>query len=409
MCPVDLRGHHQMEKDQLEKLLQGFVRGALTADESALFSELIRGKEHDELFKSLISKSFEDPDLRFSVENETGERIWESILRQQEPTPRSRYRSLSVRIFSGAVAAAFLVGIFSLVYVFFVKSDGVDSPAASRMNVVRPVPEKLMTEKVTLMLADGSTIILDELKDGEVDNPGGIPVIKTDGSVRFGQSSGKALSDACNTVATPRGSRYIVLLADGSKVWLNAASSIRFPVSFGADERRVEIRGQAYFEVAHDRRRPFRVKVGSAEVEVLGTHFDVMAYEEEQEIHTTLLEGSVRFRSNADAAVLKPGQQSAISPKGGPIRIADGVDVTSAVAWKEGLLEFIAADIGMVCRSLSRSFDAAVTYDESIDELFYAKFPVNTKLSVVLQALEMTGKVRFERKGEAIHAIPVKK
>jgi ferric-dicitrate binding protein FerR (iron transport regulator) len=397
-----------MEKKQLEKLLQGFVRGELTADELALFSELIRGKAHDELFKSLISRSFEDPDLRFSAETETGERIWERILRHQESTPPRWQRRSSVRILSGAVAASILLGFFSIAYVFFVKRDAV-SNAADRGNMVLQVPKQTMAEKVTLMLADGSMIIVDELEDGAVDNPGGIPVIKADGSIRFGQSSGKALSNAYNTVTTPRGSRYQVLLADGSKVWLNAASSIRFPVTFDADERRVEIRGQAYFEVAHDHRRPFRVKVGNAEVEVLGTHFDVMAYEDEDVIHTTLLEGAVRFRGNAGAAVLKPGQQSVISARGGPVRVKDDVDVASLVAWKEGLLEFIAADIGMVCRSLSRSFDATVTYDEHIDEIFFAKFPVNTKLSVVLQALEMTGKVRFERKGEAIHAIPVKK
>jgi ferric-dicitrate binding protein FerR (iron transport regulator) len=267
----------------------------------------------------------------------------------------------------------------------------------------RRVPRPEATERVTLTRADGSKVVLDAMGDGVVEVDASAEAVKGGDGIRYANVQSPASATVYNTISTPRGGRFRITLSDGSRVWLNSASSLRFPVAFPSGAREVEVKGQAYFEVARDKSRPFRVRAGDAEVEVLGTHFDIMAYPGESELLTTLVEGSVRFRSPGGDARLRPGQQSSVRGLQAP-RVRDDVDIERVMAWRDGIIEFRGDDIGSVCRTLSRAFDVNLAYDEAIRERFHARFPRETGLETVLKVLEMTGKVRFETGDGAIWA-----
>jgi transmembrane sensor len=260
------------------------------------------------------------------------------------------------------------------------------------------------SDKAILKLADGSTIVLDDARNGAVAQQGNTKVIKLNGKLDYNASASEN-EVLYNTISTPRGGKYQIELVDGTQVWLNAASSLRFPTAFNGKERKVEITGEAYFEVARNKDMPFIVSANGAEVQVLGTHFNVMAYNEEASLKTTLIEGSVRFVSNDVASILKPGQQSQFL-KNGQVKVVSNVDLEEVLAWKNGVFHFEAADIEIVMRQLSRWYDVEVIYNKQVDEQFYAQIPRNTKLSDVLKALEMTGKVHFKIEGRKIVVMP---
>jgi transmembrane sensor len=271
---------------------------------------------------------------------------------------------------------------------------------------VLSVPLTQASDQVMLTLGDGSRVALDRAAEGTIASEGGAAIIKRKDRIDYGKTGVLAVSQVFNTIETPRAGRYQVILSDGTRVWLNAASVIRFPVRFTGSTREVELTGQAYFEVSHQSEHPFIVRTGDAQVEVYGTHFDVMGYSDDSEIRTTLLEGSVGFRKNGSLTMLRPGQQSLAIRNGGVVQLRKDLDVGQVIGWREGRLHFEGEDIGQVCRALSRAFDVQLAYDDRIRDLFYASFPEAERIDIVLKALEMTGKVRFEKNGNAWRAVP---
>ncbi|MEO6000379.1 MAG: FecR family protein [Chitinophagaceae bacterium] len=256
--------------------------------------------------------------------------------------------------------------------------------------------------KAVLTLADGSTIVLDEARNGTLAQQGKTQVLKFDGKLAYNNAKTGVEEILYNTIATPRGGQFQVVLPDGSHVWLNAASSLRFPTSFTGKERRVEITGEAYFEVTKNANLPFVVQLNTAEIKVLGTHFNIMAYNEENLLKTTLLEGSVQCTSGDNLAILKPGQQSQLM-NSGHVKILNNVDLEEVVAWKNGMFHFEKMDIETLMRQISRWYDVEVVYQnhKSVDK-FIADIPRNTNLSDALKALELTGKVRFDVEGKKV-------
>jgi ferric-dicitrate binding protein FerR (iron transport regulator) len=199
-------------------------------------------------------------------------------------------------------------------------------------------------------------------------------------------------------------------LADGTKVWLNAASSVRFPVAFTGKERKVEITGEAYFEVAKDKTKPFRVKANSSEIEVLGTHFNVNAYDDEASIKTTLLEGKVKISvpvsgRKSSYKSLFPGEQAEIS-KDGKIKVKGHADTEEAVAWMNGHFQFKSADIKTVLRQIARWYDVEIEYRGNIDLHFTGQLTRNENVSKVLNELMLTGEVHFKIDGRKIIVSP---
>ena len=260
-------------------------------------------------------------------------------------------------------------------------------------------------DKATLTLADGSTVVLDEAKNGTLAQQGSSKIIKIGGKLLYDPTNKNSKDLVFNTISTPNGGQYQLELPDGSLVWLNATSSIHFPTSFAGKERRVEITGEAYFEVARKRDMPFVVSVNGAEVQVLGTHFNVNAYSDEDNVKTTLLEGSVKFVHGVNADMLAPGQQSQLAGDG-QVKVVSNVDVDEVVAWKNGMFDFENAGIEKVMRQLSRWYDVEIEYKGKTDDLFIAEMHRQIKLSDALKALELTGKVRFEIQGKKIIVMP---
>jgi transmembrane sensor len=302
------------------------------------------------------------------------------------------------------LAAACFTGIIGLsTYLLFysntAKTAG-DNPVVKCVDDVKPGGKKAV-----LTLADGTTVLLDDSNNGTIAQQGNTVIVKAGGKLNY-KSSGKNKDEVLyNTISTPVGGKYEVELPDGTLVWLNASSSLRFPTAFTGKERQVEITGEAYFEVARNVRMPFDVSANGAHIQVLGTHFNVMAYSDEDVLETTLLEGSVKFINRGNSALLKPGQQSKLSANG-QVKVLTNVDVEKVIAWKNDHFDFEGTDFGMVARQLSRWYGVKVVYDRKIDDLFYAEIPRNMMLSDVLRALELTGKMRFKIEAGKVFVLP---
>jgi transmembrane sensor len=263
------------------------------------------------------------------------------------------------------------------------------------------------SNKAILTLSNGQQIVLDSAAKGALAQQGSAQVIKTDsGQIAYNVGLEKPTAMLYNTLTTPRGGQYQLTLPDGSKVWLNAASSIRYPVAFAGVERKVEVTGEAYFEVTKDAARPFKVRIaGDNEVDVLGTSFDVNSYIDEPEIKTTLLTGSVK----TGAVVLKPGQQAAWT-KGQNVKVRSEVDVEEVVAWKNGKFIFSGDDIQSVMRQLERWYDVDVDYKGDFKDVELVGVISRFKnISEILGMLEQTRTVAFQVDGRKVTVLPYKK
>lgn len=256
--------------------------------------------------------------------------------------------------------------------------------------------------KAILQLADGSTIILDSAQNGTLSRQGNAKVLKLDNGQLAYNTSGVAKEVLYNTITTPRGGQYQLTLADGSKVWLNATSSIRFPASFTGNERKVELSGEAYFEVAKNPAMPFTVAVNGMNVEVLGTHFNINSYTDEDIAKTTLLEGAVKVTKGNVMALLSPGQQAQLTANG-QIGVNKNIDVEETVAWKNGFFNFNSVDIENIMRQISRWYDVDVFYQGSVSKETFSGVGVsrNSKLSQVIKVMEQAG-IKFKIQGRKI-------
>jgi transmembrane sensor len=248
--------------------------------------------------------------------------------------------------------------------------------------------------KAILTLANGTSIILDNAHNGVIAKQGNSLVNKTqNGQLVYNADQTVAAVDVneMNTVATPRGGQYQVVLPDGTKVWLNAASSVKYPTVFNGKTRSVEMTGEVYFEVAKNPLKPFIVKTNRAEVEVLGTHFNVMAYNDEAVMKTTLLEGSVKVRSGNASKVIKPGEQAIVNDNN-ELTVTGNIDVDEEIAWKNGLFLFNDADIRSIMRQAARWYDVDVIYQGKTPVKQYTgRISRNVKASELLNMLKYTG------------------
>lgn len=394
-----------MEIQDIQELIAKYLSGEATAEE----------KEHVEKWYDSIrgdETNLEAHQLDH-LKNETYTYLFDAtslndttpiILKEES----GRTRPLLIYLqWTAAVAAAVLIVTGVMLWTkapeFKVSNIVTVGPARKVRNDIAPGGNKAI-----LMLADGSRIVLDAAKNGELTQQGNIIVKKEkDGLLTYrvqpGSTEEQQKETALNSIATPRGGQYQVVLPDGSKVWLNAASTLKFPTVFTSNERSVGLIGEAYFEIAKDPSKPFRVTSAGQTVEVLGTHFDVNAYDDEPVIKTTLLEGSIKLNSGSKTAVLKPGQQATLSPSGlTPIRVKSDIDVSSVMAWKNQLFEFNHDNIQTIMRQISRWYDVDITYEGNIPEdRFEGKISRNVDVSQILKILELSG-VNFRIEGKKI-------
>jgi len=247
--------------------------------------------------------------------------------------------------------------------------------------------------RAILTLANGKQIVLDTAGKGEIADEAGITVTKTkEGQLVYtvADNSNEDGLISNNTISTPKGGNYQVILPDGSNVTLNAASSLTFPTSFKGTERSVILDGEAYFEVTKNALMPFRVKAGQQVVEVLGTHFDISAYQDEPIMKTTLLEGSVKVKYSNASETIKPGQQTVIQLTGDKTIQVRNANLEKEIAWKNGIFSFENDDLKSIMRQISRWYDASVIYEGDFpDDKFIGGISRNSKLSEVSKILEL--------------------
>jgi transmembrane sensor len=308
-------------------------------------------------------------------------------------------------------AAAVLILIAGTIYLLVNKTNNQQPIAGNQQQPIKDVAPG--GNKAVLTLADGSTIILDNAANGTVSQQGNTKILKLgDGQLAYNSLNEKPKEVLYNTITTPRGGQYQMILSDGSGVWLNAASSIRFPVAFTGNVRKVEITGEAYFEVAKNPAMPFIVSVaGKSEVEVLGTHFNINSYVDEATINTSLLEGSVKITelTTFKSRVITPGQQAQLNSNG-QININTNTDLEEVMAWKNGKFDFgEATDVKTIMRQLARWYNVDVEYRGVIKEHIGGKISRNVNVSKVFEMLGLTGIVRFEIDGKKVIVMPGKR
>lgn len=261
--------------------------------------------------------------------------------------------------------------------------------------------------KATITLANGQKVYLDSAGSGALAVQGSIKLVMLPGGeIAYRQNREKGSGQIqYNTLSNPRGSRVInMVLADGSKVWLNAASSLTYPVSFHSHERKVSVTGEAYFEVFHDASKPFIVNNGSTNIKVLGTHFNVNAFEDnDNDIKVALLEGSVKINNGHASGLLKPGQEASVSNE---IKIEDDIDMDKVMAWKNGYFGFDNASLQSVLKQISRWYDVDVIYAGSNQSRsFVGELQRDLNLSEILKILERN-KVKFSLEGKRLIVMP---
>lgn len=316
---------------------------------------------------------------------------------------RTKIFSLWSRV---AVAASLLLVVGSVVYF---TQKGKSEPVATHTPKPKVVARDAEpgTNKAVLTLGDGSTIVLNDAGNGTLAEQGGIEVSKTaDGQIVYKARGAQNASGAVviNKVSTPRGGQFQVVLPDGSKAWLNAASSLSFPTAFNAEKREVSMTGEVYFEIEKSK-APFVVASPKGDIQVLGTHFNVMAYDDEKAMETTLLEGSVKLTSGAASRILKPGEQ-AVSAAPGELKLNAAVDVDEVMAWKNGLFNFNDGSIESVMRQVSRWYDVDVVFEGKLPQKqLTGNISRNVKASEVLAMLNYTG-INFKIQGKKIIVTP---
>lgn len=377
-----------MEQEQIAFLFEKYLRDAISDNERQQLFEYIRHARQEDFLKNQFMQVFRE---KYAEEKDVEQVDWEKMFAEITETDHLKTGKGKIRrmLSSRNVAAAVAILLLGTAGLYFLRHK--EMPAG-------PIAETAKTKvdvlpggyKATLTLSNGQTISLDQMHKGKLASQKGVNVVKEDSSLLAYQPVSMKNADAevqYNTLTTPRGGQYQLTLSDGTKVWLNAASSIHYPAAFTGKKREVEITGEVYFEVVHNPSAPFKVKAGNMVVEDLGTHFDINAYSDDAAVKTTLLEGSVKIGKT----VLSPGQQ-AVEDKDGHMRVVNDINTNDVIAWKDGFFSFRNDKLQTVMKKLSRWYDIDVTYNAGVNnqQTFSGRIDRNLKLSQVLKGLEQT-------------------
>lgn len=387
-----------MQKQEFQQLIDRYLNGQATADEVQLLMELFDNVQTDSDWDEQALG------VRQDLEDKMLQRLHSAV---QQSSAKHQPKVLKIFAFKNVAAAVIGLMVISGGVYYCMQHVAKDNIAAKNKIVVKHDADPGKNEAV-LTLDNGEKVVLDSARIGTLAKKGNVSVKKTkDGQLVYQVEEGKASATngpvAYNTISTPRGGQYQVILPDGSKIWLNAASSLKFPTAFTGSQRDVELTGEAYFEVAKNPSKPFMVNVNALKVKVLGTHFNINAYADEDDIKTTLLEGLVQLTSGNNHNLLKPDEQGIV--KGDNIQVVE-VDAQRAVAWKNGFFDFNRASIRDIMKQLSRWYNIEVVYNGKVsDDEFMGRIERNVKLSQVLHVLELSH-VHFKVEDKKITVSP---
>lgn len=396
------------KKNQIELLYEKFLNHQCTDGEMDMLFQYFKTSSKEELSR-LVEQVLETPDSTNGATDQEHAKLSQIYslvkfnihLQNPEPFQIPFYKRPFYRI---SAAAALLIFVSVCAWLYIQKNEYAKTRVSKSQFATDIAPGG---NKAFLTLANGTKLSLTDAVDGEISREAGVVITKADdGQLLYtavGANSNKIESPQFNVIETPRGGQYQIRLPDGTQIWLNAASSLRYPTAFTGKERKVELTGEAYFEVAANKDMPFRVISDDQVVEVLGTHFNISAYSEEGTIKTTLLDGSVNVQIGNHSAILKPGQQASVDQS---IQVKS-VDLQETIAWKNGKTQFSNADIQSIMRMLSRWYDVDVDYQgEIINTDFGGSISRSKNISEILKLLELTGDVHFKIEGRRIIVMP---
>lgn len=385
-----------MNQTEIKTLLKKYISDNLSKEEYLRLAFLIKENNLQPQFESAIEELFlEDTTINTAKDKDTFfEKIMEEAERRQDRQRLQfvKYNRIPLKRYA-VYAAACIVCIVAGFYLLWSKKGNSNNSIVINKQVIAKDNE----HKTTLTLANGTTIVLDTILKGNVTGYSNVKVVKLDDNQLVYDSKDAKRSDSLsfNTLKVPRGQLYQLQLSDGTKVWLNSATSLRFPVAFGNASRQVELDGEAYFEVAKDPSKPFIVSAGNMEVSVLGTHFNVMAYKDEGDIRTTLIEGSVKLKSSNKEILIKPGQQGIFNNSSTYFSVVN-TNVDVALAWKNGEFNFQNTDIRTIMRQITRWYDVSVSYAGTVPGVELSGIiSKKEKVNQLLEILEATNKVSF--------------
>lgn len=383
-------------------LIAGYIRNTLTEKEHDELNDWVNASDHNMLlFEELTDEKNLDANLAW-MDKLQSEQSYQSLQEKGAfDIPRKKFHLSPVWI--AAASVVLVIGIF-----FIYRSTGKGS-ANNNNDIVVSETIKLQPggNRATLTFADGSVIDLTTAKKGSINFGKGSHVNKpADGELVYEANGAAVEAPTIHTLSTPVGGQFQVTLPDGSKVWLNAATILKYPSRFASNERRVEVNGEAYFEVAKNEKQPFRVVLSdSSNVTVLGTHFNVMSYSNETEREITLLEGSVSVSKSNNVTKLEPGTQARI--KENEISKQTAIDSEEVIGWKNGLFVFHDATIESIMHQVERWYDAKVVFQGGeIKQLFNATILRSEPLSKLLHLLELNGYVHFKIENKTIYVLP---
>jgi len=419
-----------MDKRQLQELARLYLDGKATAEQIRLLHEWYDKADEGESEVELVFTSHDEG------EQDVRDRILSRITNLSTPaTPAGASTPATPTIAARAPTRLTLRWSIAAAALLLITGAGIllRQPKPEQHQLARrPAAPAQHSNDVTpgenkakLVLGNGKVVVLSGIKNGAISQEGGAKVAKQDDKLIYVTPTGKTAGGAgdevvFNVISTPKGGQYQVLLADGTKVWLNAASSLRFPTTFKGPDRRVDISGEAYFEVAKNAAMPFKVFVSpktelspdqpespdQLQVEVLGTSFNVMSYDNEKSVNTTLLEGSVRIKKAGEERLLQPGQQARYDRNTfHEIKVSEG-DEEQAIAWKNGLFLFKEADLETILRQIARWYDVEISNKSEMPKRYFTgEVPRTVNLSKVLQVLELSD-VHFRIDGRVLTVLP---
>jgi len=385
-----------MPNQRLKYLFDLYIQGNCTAVEKSELYALALALKNEADVQALLDEYWDSQTIEFRMPGPKANLIADTILNHHEDKSSLRSHKVRTMIWKKLAVAASILLVIGLgsYFLFFNNNKNQDEITKTGPQDV----ESPTVTKATITLANGEQISLDSLTSLQ---QGNVKIEKTkDGQIVY---NGSAATVQYNILVNPRGSKVQPLtLNDGTKVWLNAESSIRYPTAFTGTDRKVEITGEAYFEVAHNAAQPFIVSDVSrdVQVQVLGTHFNINTYSDEAVMKVTLLEGSVKVMKGSASGILKPGQQAQVS---GVIKVVNGVDVEEVMAWKNGQFAFGGKDLETVMKQLSRWYDVGIQYEGAKPVAnFRGSISSQESLAEVLKMLELTKAVKFRIEGKNI-------
>jgi len=399
-----------MNKARLHRLLHQYLNGLISEDDCIELLDYINNAGTDEI-ADIVNVDLVDlekaPQFGEKQTDEILQRI-QSDFRFKESSQAKKVQTNVFRMYKNRwlqiAAACFLLLTGGILYVWHqskVKTNE-NQFTASRKTPILPG-----SNKAFLTMANGKVIFLSNATNGILAKTNSGKVLKIrNGQIVYNTVDADKANEvqhiSYNTLTTPKGGEYEAILPDGTKVWLNAASSLSFPVAFTGHDRQIKLTGEAYFEVAKNKNKPFYVNINDVQIRVLGTHFNIEAYNEDEEIKATLLEGAVQVTKNEAHSILAPGQQAVINKNSNNI-VVSAADIDDAMAWKNGYFIFDHDNIQGIMKKVSRWYDVDVTYQGGFADLkFGGTFYRSKNIEELLQHLESVGNIHFTIKGRRI-------